>query len=68
MVPTFTREPLDGLGVQLCPCNIATTTPQAFTVASWSATSTNRGVLRTMWCGCALLPGPDLPDSSRWIS
>ena len=34
MVPTFTREPLDGVGAQLCPCNFATTTPQAFTVAS----------------------------------
>ena len=42
MVPTFTLEPLDGVGAQLCPCSIATTTPQAFTVASRSATSTDR--------------------------
>ena len=33
MVPTFTLEPLDGVGAQLCPC-LATTTPQAFIVAS----------------------------------
>ena len=34
MVPTFTLEPLDGVGAQLCPCSFATTTPQAFIVAS----------------------------------
>jgi hypothetical protein len=34
MVPTFTLEPLDRVGAQLCPCNIAAVTPQAFTVAS----------------------------------
>ena len=45
MVPTFTLEPFDGVGAQLCPCNIATATPQAFTVASRSATSPNQGVL-----------------------
>ena len=44
MVPTFTREPLGGVGAQLCPCNFATTTPQAFTVASWPTTSIGRGV------------------------
>ncbi len=68
MVPTFTLEPLDGVGAQLCPCDIATTTPQAFTVASESATSTDCGVPRTFVCGCALLPGPDPPDLSRWLS
>ena len=39
MVPTFILEPFDGVGAQLCPCNFATATPQAFTVASRSATS-----------------------------
>jgi hypothetical protein len=34
MVPTFTLEPLDGVGAQLCASSISTTTPQAFTVAS----------------------------------
>ena len=34
MVPTFTLQPFDGVGVQLCPCSIATATPQTFTVAS----------------------------------
>ena len=38
MVPTFTLEPFDGVGAQLCPCNIATATPQTFTVASRPAT------------------------------
>ena len=35
---TATFQPFDGVGVQLCPCNIATATPQAFTVASLPAT------------------------------
>jgi hypothetical protein len=34
MVPTFTVDPIDGVGAQLCPCSIATATPQAFTMAS----------------------------------
>ena len=34
MVPTFTSQPFDRVGAQLCPCNIATATPQPFTVAS----------------------------------
>jgi hypothetical protein len=38
MVPTFILQSFDGVGVQLCPCNIATATPQAFTVASGPAT------------------------------
>ena len=29
--------PLDGVGAQLCPCSLATSTPQAFLVASSSA-------------------------------
>jgi hypothetical protein len=45
MVPTFTLEPLDGVGAQLCPCCFASTTPQAFVVASRPATSTGRRVL-----------------------
>jgi hypothetical protein len=38
LVPTFTLEPFDGVGAQLCPCSIATATPQPFTVASRPAT------------------------------
>src|SRR5450631_887897 len=69
MVPTFTIEPLDGVGAQLCPCNIATATPQAFTVASRLATSPSQGVFRTASsCECALLTSPDLPDSSWRVS
>ena len=33
-VPAFTTQPIDGVGAQLCPSGIATTTPWAFTVAS----------------------------------
>lgn len=44
MVPTFTSEPFDGTGTQLCPSILATATPQAFTVASRPATSPSRGV------------------------
>jgi len=46
-VPTFTPEPFDGLGAQLCPCGLATTTPQAFIVASRPATSTGPRVPRS---------------------
>ena len=45
-VPTFIREPFDGIGTQLCPCTIATTTPQTFTVASRPATSPSPEVPR----------------------
>lgn len=44
MVPTFTFEPLDGIGTQLCPSILATVTPQAFTVTSRPATSPSPGV------------------------
>jgi hypothetical protein len=33
-VPVFTHNSLDEGGAQLCPCGIATATPQHFTVAS----------------------------------
>ena len=46
MVPTFTLDPFDGVGVQLCPCDFATATPQSFPVASRPATSTSPGVPR----------------------
>jgi hypothetical protein len=74
MVPTFTADPIDGVGAQLCPCSIATATPQAFTVASRPATSPGPGVPRpTAWscspsCGCALLTSPDPPGSSWRVS
>ena len=44
VVPTFTLEPFNGVGPQLCPCNLATVMPQSFTVASRPATSTSPGV------------------------
>ena len=30
MVPTFAHDPIGGFGAQLCPCSLATGTPQAF--------------------------------------
>ena len=45
-VPTFIHEPFDGIGTQLCPCTIATATPQAFTVASRPTTSPSPEVPR----------------------
>ncbi len=41
------REPLDGVGAQLCPCGLATSTPQTFDVASLPATFTGSEVPRT---------------------
>lgn len=38
-VPTFTLLPIDRLGARLCPCGLATPTPQIFGVASLPATS-----------------------------
>jgi hypothetical protein len=67
MVPTFTRQPFDGVGAQLCPCSIATATPQTFTVTSRSATSTGQGVPRPMY-GDALLCGHNPPGSGRWFA
>src|SRR3954453_18631705 len=69
MVPTFTPEPFDGVGAQLCPRSIATATPQAFTVASRPATSPGPGVPRpatslAMPIGCALQSSPDPPGWS----
>ncbi len=77
MVPTFTIEPFDGVGAQLCPCSIATATPQTFTVAFGPATSPSPEVPPTITptphsavsrSGCALLSSPDPPDSSWWLS
>jgi hypothetical protein len=69
MVPTFTPEPFDGIGAQLCPCNIATATPQAFTVASQPAKRTDPGVPHmTTSSGYALPPSPDPSGSSWWVS
>ena len=46
MVPTFTLEPINGVDAQLCPCNLATPTPQPFSVASPPATSPSPRVPR----------------------
>jgi hypothetical protein len=52
--------PLDGGNVQLCPCGFATSTPQAFDVASLPTT--------LIGSGCAPRPSPDPPGSSWWYS
>ena len=69
MVPTFTLEPFDGIGAQLCPCSIATATPQTFTVASRPATShrPRSSPHDETSSGCALLPSPDPSGSSWWL-
>ena len=54
--PRSLLEPFDGVGAQLCPCNIATATPQAFTVASRPATSPSPGVPRTQRAGARCDP------------
>jgi hypothetical protein len=38
------RVLLDGVGAQLFPCNLVTSTPQSFLVTSWSAHTTDFGV------------------------
>jgi len=66
MVPTFTTPPIDGVGAQLCPSGIATTTPWAFTVASYREVSvparSSRPTLHAR--RCAPQPSPDPPGSS----
>lgn len=58
--------PFDGIGAQLFPCSLVTTTPQTFIVTSVSA---NPGPTRSCPSppgnGHALLTGPDPPGSSR---
>ena len=64
MVPTFTLKAFDGVGVQLCPCNIATVTPQAFTMASRHGETNRPKSSPHQSCGCALRPSPDPSGSS----
>jgi len=64
MVPTFTLQPFDRVGTQLCSCSIATATPQAFAVASRPTSLSGQGVVRTSERGHALQPSPYLPDWS----
>jgi hypothetical protein len=60
-------EPIDELGAQLCPCDIATATPQTFTVASLPATFTSPGVPQDAHAsGYASLPSPYPPGLSWW--
>ena len=67
MVPTFTLEPFDGVGAQLCPCSIATATPQTFTVASRPATSHRpRSSPHAKRAGARCYPAHDPPGSSWW--
>jgi hypothetical protein len=54
------HAPVDGGGVQLCPCSLATGTPQAFPVASPPTFGTGFGVDHTWWSCTA-----DRPTSTR---
>jgi hypothetical protein len=70
MVPTFTLGPFDGVGAQLCPCSIATATPQHFAVASQPASRTDQRAARRPPTPdkYALQPSPDPSGSSWWVS
>src|SRR5487761_114358 len=59
VVPTFTLQPLDRRGVQLCPCGIATTTPQTFIVASRTSDINRPGSSSCTARECAPQPSPD---------
>lgn len=52
VVPTFTTSPFDEGGAQLCPCNLATSTPQAFLVASQPTITIGSGVARSTGVRC----------------
>ena len=68
MVPTFGFQPFDRVGVQLCPCNLATacaadlhrSLPVGYIYQPKSSP-------HIIVCGCTLLRGPDPPGSSRWV-
>lgn len=66
MVPTFTSEPFDGIGTQLCPSIFATATPQAFTMASRPATSPDPGV--PLATEAARVRDATRPESARFES
>jgi hypothetical protein len=59
--------PLGRMGVQLFPCGLATATPQAFTVASWSAHRNRRPSCLPNAGRYAPLAGPYPPDWSRFL-
>jgi hypothetical protein len=54
----FPRSPCPGVGVgaQLCPCGLATSTPQTFLVASWPPSSHGQGVTHQWWVCTAPRP------------
>jgi len=64
VVPTFTMHRLTGLAPSFSPCNLATSTPQAFLAASPPAQATGFGVADTYCVQRALLTGPYQPDLS----
>ena len=42
------RQPIDRVGAQLCPCDLATGTPQSFPMASFAAKATAVGVAQRL--------------------
>ena len=67
-VPVFTVDSLDEGGAQLCPCGIATTTPQHVTVASRVdiRKPTRKFPARPRVGQVRTAPGPYPPDLSRF--
>jgi hypothetical protein len=68
--PRSSAKPFDGIGTQLCPCTIATTTPQAFTVASPTSDFTQPGSSPTAQgpSGARCDPTQIRQVSGRWFS
>ena len=60
---------IDERGVQLCPCGLATVTPQTFTVASLPTTQASSGVTKTrsraLMCAASTPYPPDLRRGLR---
>jgi hypothetical protein len=62
------HEPVSGLGAQLCPCSIATPTPQAFSVASGPTKKIpTEGVAAPNRNDVHCYPGPHPPGWSRCV-
>jgi hypothetical protein len=61
--------PVDGVGAQLFPGSLATSTPQTFPMASWPAPSTGvRVALPRCWSDVRCCPAPIRQISSRFLS
>jgi len=57
---------IDERGVQLCPCGLATVTPQTFTVASLPTTQASSGVTKTRSRALMCAASTPYPPDLRW--